>query len=110
MFVARRAVRLRSTVLIPGKRQFTSSIYGGFLDLAIALPWPSSLPPYSSTIILLTVASRLSATVPFSVWVSLLQPSQVGIRLHVSQAKRRQWRAEELVMPALQEAKPLVQK
>ncbi|KAF8272549.1 60Kd inner membrane protein-domain-containing protein [Lactarius quietus] len=101
MFVQRRAARftvlrhfpLRSNVAIPGKRQFTSSIYDGFLDLAIALPWPSSFPPYSSTIILLTIASRLALTVPFSVW-----------------AKRRQWRAEELVMPALQEAKPLVEK
>ncbi|KAI9466898.1 60Kd inner membrane protein-domain-containing protein [Lactarius psammicola] len=101
MFVQRRAVRLttfrhfplRGTVALPGKRQFTSSICDGFLDLAIALPWPSSLPPYSSTIILLTVASRLALTVPFSVW-----------------AKRRQWRAEELVMPALQEGRPLVEK
>ncbi|KAH9062819.1 60Kd inner membrane protein-domain-containing protein [Lactarius vividus] len=101
MFVQRRAVQLttlrhfpqRGTVILPGKRQFTSSIYNGFLDLAIALPWPASFPPYSSTIILLTVASRLVLTVPFSVW-----------------AKRRQWRAEELVMPTLQEAKPLVEK
>ena len=86
MFVQRRAIRLttfqhiplRSTVAVPGKRQFTSSIYDGFLDLALALPWPSSFPPYSSTIILLTVASRLALTVPFSVWVSLLRPSQIG--------------------------------
>jgi hypothetical protein len=86
MFVQRRAARLttlqhfplHSNVAIPGKRQFTSSIYDGFLDLAVALPWPSSFPPYSSTIILLTIASRLALTVPFSVWVSLLQSSQVG--------------------------------
>ena len=118
MFAQRRAARLttlghfplHSTVARPGKRQFTSSIYDGFLDLAIALPWPSSFPPYSSTIILLTVASRLALTVPFSVWVSLLQHSQFGSRPHGLQAKRRQWRTEELVVPALQEAKPLVQK
>ena len=118
MFVQRRAARLttlgrfplHSTVARPGKRQFTSSIYDGFLDLAIALPWPSSFPPYSSTIILLTVASRLALTVPFSVWVSLLQHSQFGSRPHGLQAKRRQWRTEELVVPALQEARPLVQK
>ncbi|KAH9006942.1 60Kd inner membrane protein-domain-containing protein [Lactarius hatsudake] len=101
MFVQRRAVRLttlrhfpqRGTVALSGNRHFTTSIYNGFLDLAIALPWPASFPPYSSTIILLTIASRLALTVPFSVW-----------------AKRRQWRAEALVMPALQEVKPLVEK
>lgn len=41
----------------------------GFLDLAIAIPYPQSLPPYSGTIILVTVASRLFLTVPFSIWV-----------------------------------------
>lgn len=78
MFVARRVARLTTLRHFPpGKRQFTSSIYDGFLDLAIALPWPSSFPPYSSTIILLAVTSRLALTVPFSVWVCLLQSSQV---------------------------------
>ncbi|KAH9999268.1 membrane insertase OXA1/ALB3/YidC, partial [Russula vinacea] len=70
-----------------------SAIQDGFLDLAVALPWPSSFPPYSSTIILLTVVTRLALTVPFSVW-----------------AKRRQWRVEEVVIPHLQEARPLVEK
>ncbi|KAI6034348.1 60Kd inner membrane protein-domain-containing protein [Pisolithus microcarpus] len=51
----------------------------GFLDLATALPIPPSWPPYSTTIILCTVLSRLALTVPFSIW-----------------AKRRQWRAEEV--------------
>lgn len=78
---------------ILGKRQFTSAIQNGFLDLAIALPWPASFPPYSSTIILLTVVSRLALTVPFSVW-----------------AKKRQWRVEELVIPRLRETRPLVEK
>jgi hypothetical protein len=59
---------------IPGKRRFTSAIQDGFLDLAIALPWPTSFPQYSSTIILITVISRLAVTVPFSVWVSAVQP------------------------------------
>ncbi|KAI0307278.1 60Kd inner membrane protein-domain-containing protein [Multifurca ochricompacta] len=77
----------------PGNRQFTSAIQDGFLDLSLAIPWPPSFPPYSSTIILLTFASRLLFTVPFSLW-----------------AKRRQWRAEDLVIPALQETRPLVQK
>ncbi|KAH9966066.1 60Kd inner membrane protein-domain-containing protein [Russula dissimulans] len=102
MFVRRHTTRLTTfrpfspaqrSIGIPGKRSFTSVIQSGFLDLAIALPWPSSFPPYSSTIILLTVVSRLALTVPFSVW-----------------AKRRQWRAEEVVIPALREARPLVEK
>ncbi|KAI0004898.1 60Kd inner membrane protein-domain-containing protein [Russula compacta] len=102
MFARRHAAQLttfrpfspaRGNVGIPGKRRFTSAIQDGFLDLAVALPWPPSFPPYSSTIILLTVVSRLVLTVPFSVW-----------------AKKKQWRAEEIVIPTLQEAKPLVEK
>ncbi|KAI0304222.1 hypothetical protein BC826DRAFT_982140 [Russula brevipes] len=86
---ARRAARLTTSrsfspaqggVGISGKRQFTHAIQDGFLDLAIALPWPSSFAPYSSTIILFLLA------------------------------KKRQWRAEDIVIPALQEAKPLVEK
>lgn len=41
----------------------------GFLDLALAIPFPESIPPYSGTIILLTVVSRLVWTLPFSIWV-----------------------------------------
>ena len=41
----------------------------GFLDLAVALPYPQSWPPYASTVILLTVVTRLAFTVPISVWV-----------------------------------------
>jgi mitochondrial inner membrane protein COX18 len=43
----------------------------GFLDLALAIPFPEYIPPYSGTIILLTVATRLVFTVPFSIWVGL---------------------------------------
>ncbi|EIW82111.1 hypothetical protein CONPUDRAFT_102897 [Coniophora puteana RWD-64-598 SS2] len=63
----------------------------GFLDLAIALPYPAGWPAYSSTIILLTVLSRLAITVPFSVW-----------------AKKRQWRAEDEVIPRVKELAPEV--
>ncbi|KDQ64575.1 hypothetical protein JAAARDRAFT_117940 [Jaapia argillacea MUCL 33604] len=73
---------------------FTSTIQSlsnEFLDLAIALPFPASWPAYSSTIILVTIVSRLVLTVPFSIW-----------------AKKRQWRAEELVIPHLQELQPKV--
>lgn len=67
------------------------SVADGFLDLATALPIPPSLPPYSTTIIICTILSRLVLTVPFSVW-----------------AKQRQWRAEEKVMPAVQAMTPIV--
>ncbi|EPT03740.1 hypothetical protein FOMPIDRAFT_1158609 [Fomitopsis schrenkii] len=81
----------------PQPRRFTSSaiqtLTDGFLDLAIALPYPPSLPPYSTTIILVTVASRLIFTVPFSVW-----------------AKNRQWKAENVVMPELQREIPQLNK
>jgi inner membrane protein COX18 len=93
-----------------GKRQFTSAIQNGFLDLAIALPWPTSFPPYSSTIILLTVVSRLALTVPFSVWVSLMQTCYTGRQPHRMQAKKRQRRLEKLVIPRLRETRPLVEK
>ncbi|THH11476.1 hypothetical protein EW145_g621 [Phellinidium pouzarii] len=59
-------------------------ITDGFLDLALALPWPNPFPPYASTIILTTVLSRLIFTLPFSIW-----------------AKRRQWRLEEMAVPEL---------
>ncbi|OAX44558.1 hypothetical protein K503DRAFT_678466 [Rhizopogon vinicolor AM-OR11-026] len=69
------------------------SFTNGFLDLAAALPLPPSLPPYSTTIIICTVVSRLIWTVPFSIW-----------------AKRRQRRAEEEVMPIINTLKPGVSK
>ena len=50
------------------RRFFTQSLCDGFLDLAIALPLPPSLPPYSTTIILVTVVTRL-ALLPVAVWV-----------------------------------------
>jgi inner membrane protein COX18 len=100
----------QASVGIPGKRHFTSAIQDGFLDLAVALPWPSSFPPYSSTIILLTVVTRLALTVPFSVWVSPVQTCFIGRQPHSLQAKRRQWRVKEVVIPRLQEARPLVEK
>ncbi|CCM03167.1 uncharacterized protein FIBRA_05289 [Fibroporia radiculosa] len=65
----------------------------GFLDLAIALPLPPILPPYSTTIIVVTVVSRLFFTVPFSVW-----------------AKNRQWRVENLVNPQLRQEISQLQK
>ncbi|KAI0732962.1 hypothetical protein C8Q72DRAFT_874028 [Fomitopsis betulina] len=81
----------------PQPRKFTSSaiqtLTDGFLDLAIALPYPSSLPPYSTTVILVTVVSRLIITAPFSIW-----------------AKERQWKAENVVMPELKREMPELNK
>jgi len=62
----------------------------GFLDLALALPFPEAIPAYSGTIILLTVASRF-LTVPFSIW-----------------AKKRQWKTEEVVLPQLLQERPQI--
>ncbi|KAH7921813.1 hypothetical protein BV22DRAFT_1106968 [Leucogyrophana mollusca] len=101
---ARRATRYLGTSRRPAsgrnspqrsQRTFVSieTFSDGFLDLATALPLPPSLPPYSTTIILCTVLTRLVWTVPFSIW-----------------AKRRQWRAEEEVLPIINSLKPVVSK
>ncbi|KAL7282371.1 hypothetical protein PYCCODRAFT_1364238 [Trametes coccinea BRFM310] len=81
---------------IPRRTFVSSTIHNlseGFLDLAIALPWPPEWPPYSCTIILVTVVTRLAFTVPFSVW-----------------AKNRQWRAENIVVPQLKQEMPSIHK
>lgn len=62
---------------IPRRTFISSALQGlsdGFLDLAIALPFPPGWPPYASTIILVTVATRLVFTVPFSVWARTHHP------------------------------------
>ncbi|KAF8165260.1 60Kd inner membrane protein-domain-containing protein [Crassisporium funariophilum] len=64
----------------------------GFLDLALALPLPPSLPPYATTIILVTLVSRF-ALLPISIW-----------------GKERTRRVEEIVMPEIEKSKPLVAK
>ena len=46
------------------------SFTDGFLDLALAIPYPEFCPPYATTIILTTAISRLILTLPFSIWVS----------------------------------------
>ncbi|THV08441.1 hypothetical protein K435DRAFT_771944 [Dendrothele bispora CBS 962.96] len=61
-----------------------------FLDLATALPYPPSFPPYSTTIILVTVFSRL-LTVPVTLWAS-----------------KRAQRYEENVLPALRQIRPVI--
>jgi hypothetical protein len=72
---------------LPQRRYFLQEASQGFLDLAIALPLPSSLPPYSTTIILATILSRV-ALLPFYVW-----------------SQNRRWRFEERVVPEIEQAK-----
>lgn len=79
----------------------------GFLDLALAIPFPESIPPYSGTIILLTVASRLFLTVPFSIWVRVCTALSHAL-LTGLQAKKRQWRTEEVVVPQLMKERPAI--
>lgn len=56
------------TVSPTGRRYFIREVGDGFLDLALALPFPTTFPPYSSTIILVTVLLR-AALLPVAVWV-----------------------------------------
>jgi hypothetical protein len=58
------------TVLPSSRRFFIQNLCEGFLDVAIALPLPPSVPPYSTTIILVTVVTRL-ALLPIAIWVHL---------------------------------------
>jgi inner membrane protein COX18 len=63
--------RPQYTPLAPSCRRFhIQNICDGFLDLALALPLPPTLPAYSTTIILVTLLSRL-AFLPISIWVWL---------------------------------------
>ncbi|EKM59206.1 uncharacterized protein PHACADRAFT_58328, partial [Phanerochaete carnosa HHB-10118-sp] len=62
-----------------------------FLDLALAIPFPEYIPPYSGTIILLTVATRTILTLPFSIW-----------------ARKRQRKTEEVVIPLLKAERPAI--
>ncbi|KAF5387706.1 hypothetical protein D9615_000491 [Tricholomella constricta] len=77
---------------ISNRRYFIQNLCDGFLDLAIALPIPASLPAYSTTIILTTVVARF-ALLPISIW-----------------GKKRAWRMEELALPELERLKPVVSK
>ncbi|KAJ6598964.1 60Kd inner membrane protein-domain-containing protein [Mycena vulgaris] len=74
------------------RRFFVQSLCDGFLDLAIALPFPPSVPSYSATIILVTVASRL-ALFPVALW-----------------ARNRVRRLENVVLPELARLKPIISK
>ncbi|KAJ7764973.1 60Kd inner membrane protein-domain-containing protein [Mycena maculata] len=72
------------------KRFFIQSLCDGFLDLAVALPFPPSVPAYSATIILVTVASRL-VIFPVALW------GRNGMR-----------RMDDVVVPELERLKPII--
>jgi mitochondrial inner membrane protein COX18 len=107
----RRALKVARNSNLSNRRHFVQGLCDGFMDLALALPIPPSLPPYSSTIIILTLVSRL-ALLPISIWVGffiqiLLTHSHVICR---NQGKERTRRAEEIVIPQIKKLKPLVSK
>ncbi|KII95093.1 hypothetical protein PLICRDRAFT_96703 [Plicaturopsis crispa FD-325 SS-3] len=86
------SLALRRRTTRPQRTFVTSAVQAlteGFLDLSIALPYPVSWPAYSSTIIVVTIATRLALTLPFSIW-----------------ALKRRWRAEEIVQPRLAQLRP----
>jgi hypothetical protein len=64
----RRALKAAHHSHLSNRRYFVQGLCDGFMDLALVLPIPHSLPPYSSTIILLTIVTRL-ALLPISIWV-----------------------------------------
>ena len=107
----RRALKIARNPNLSNRRHFIQGLCDGFVDLALALPIPPSLPPYSTTIIILTVVSRL-ALLPISIWVRfsnqiLLTHSHV---IFHNQGKERTRRAEEIVMPKIKKLKPLLSK
>lgn len=105
----RRALKVTRHSNLSNRRHFVQGLCDGFMDLALALPIPPSLPPYTSTIIILTIVSRL-ALLPISIWVRLfneilLTHSHVISR---NQGKGRTRRAEEIVIPRIEKLKPIV--
>ncbi|KAF8745929.1 hypothetical protein AX14_004233 [Amanita brunnescens Koide BX004] len=74
------------------QRKFMQGLCDGFLDLAVALPLPPSLPPYSTTIILTTLVTRV-ALLPIAIW-----------------GRQRIRRIEEVVLPQVEKLKPVVSK
>lgn len=78
------------TRLQPQRRHFLQAASQGFLDIALALPLPPSLPPYSTAIILATIASRV-VILPAYIW-----------------SRNRRLRMDEQVFPAIEKAKPFL--
>lgn len=61
---------LRSGSRPSDRRHFIQGLCNEFLDVAIALPLPPSLPAYSTTIVLVTVITRLGF-LPLAIWVCI---------------------------------------
>lgn len=61
---------LRPAIVRVQRRHLIQSLSDGFLDLSIALPYSPVLPPYATTIILVTALLRCSLF-PVAIWVSL---------------------------------------
>ncbi|KAJ7068366.1 60Kd inner membrane protein-domain-containing protein [Mycena amicta] len=74
------------------RRFFVQSLCDGFLDLATVIPFSPSIPPYSATIILVTVASRL-ALFPIALW-----------------GRNRVRTLENVVLPEVERLKPIISK
>lgn len=91
------------------KRHFVQNLNEGFLDLALALPYPAHWPAYSATIILLTVVIR-TALLPTVFWVcaNVVYGRVCTLQPPFKQATRRQFRFERNVLPVLRELKPIV--
>lgn len=49
----------------PQRRQFTEGLCEGFIELAQVMPYPDSFPTYATSLILMTVLSRL-VQLPFA--------------------------------------------
>lgn len=81
-----RLARVRS--LTPPSRRFhIQNICDGFLDLALALPIPPTVPAYSTTIILVTLLSRF-ALLPISIWVRPRKLFKTFLRLKTGKTTR----------------------
>ncbi|PBK72700.1 hypothetical protein ARMSODRAFT_881222 [Armillaria solidipes] len=75
---------------VPTPRRNLSSVANSFLDFATAIPYPTSFPPYSSTIILVTVLTRI-ALLPIATW-----------------GNNRMLRYQQLVIPEVEKRKPYI--
>ncbi|KAF9485270.1 hypothetical protein BDN70DRAFT_847974 [Pholiota conissans] len=82
----------QSTRKPAARRFFFQAVGNGFLDLALALPLPPSIPPYSTTIIIATIVSRF-ALLPITLW-----------------GNRRMQRVQEVVDPEILKLRPLLAK
>lgn len=94
-------LRLRPTQLrrpYTGRRTFVTeslrNLTNAFFDLSIALPYPIEWPAYTTTIIVLGIASRVSL-LPLSIWVLFrnLFSRRLADPIHIRQgAVKAEWK------------------